>query len=598
MVFMIIRPKLWIIAAVALAISAVSMIPAALAANVASVRLRGTPPAAEDLAEAGATSTLAPSSSMAMRVVMALRNQSELTQLLAEQQDPSSSEYHQWLTPEEFTARFGPTPEKLAQVSAWLKQQGFNVISADASSRLVRFTGTAAQAATAFQTSFAATPDGRYHANLVSPAVPANLAGLIQSVEGLDNLYGAYMTPQPEVTISGGSKKNAFGPPDMYSFYDESPLLNDSPAIDGNGADCIALPEYSDFDDASVNVFNSAFSAYGLTQLTDGSTLVRVAVDGTSSIVSDGYFEALLDVEYAHTAAPGTPIRVYIIGNDASTVAAGFLDAVQQAVTDDACGSISLSISVCSNNTSDEDALATSADAIYQEAAAQGQTIFAATGDDGAAGVKFNARKGTCVAAKTRTVLETAASQYVTAVGGTESAPTYDSNGIATGHATESVWHETKYGAGGGGKSKVFSKPSYQNGVTPKDKKRDLPDISLLAAVITPGYVVGENLDNGDGPQVYCCGGGTSFAAPYWAGIASLIEQLKGGGLDGRLGALNTDLYSLAESNAAGNGILDVTKGSNGWNGVAGYSAKKGYDQATGWGTPDILLFVQAYTGP
>jgi kumamolisin len=119
-----------------------------------------------------------------MRVVMALRNQAELTQLLADLQDPASSDYHHWITPDEFTARFGPTPEDLAQVSAWLTQEGFTVISASASDRLVRFTGSAGQAENAFQTSFAATPDGHYFANLATPAVPANLAGLIQSIVG------------------------------------------------------------------------------------------------------------------------------------------------------------------------------------------------------------------------------------------------------------------------------------------------------------------------------------------------------------------------------------------------------------------------------
>jgi hypothetical protein len=72
-----------------------------------------------------------------------------------------------------------------------------------------------------------------------------------------------------------------------------------------------------------------------------------------------------------------------------------------------------------------------------------------------------------------------------------------------------------------------------------------------------------------------------------------LMEQLNGG----RLGALNTNLYSLASSNAAANGIRDVTKGNNGFNGVKGFTAKPGYDQATGWGTPDINTFAHAYTG-
>jgi subtilase family serine protease len=595
---MVVRPKPWMFTAGLLI--GITLSAAAFCADSASVRLPGNPPAAEDLVAAGATSALAPARNLSMRVVMALRNQAELTQLLADQQDPSSPEYHHWLTPDEFTARFGPTPDDLAQVSAWLTQQGFTVTSASSSDRFVRFTGSAGQASAAFQTSFAATPDGHYFANVARPAVPASLTGLIQSIVGLDNLHGlgATPTPQPEYKITGaGSKKYAFGPADMYSFYDESPLLDDSNGtIDGSGADCIAVDEWSDFDDASVAKFNSTF---GLSALTDGSTLVHVAVDGASSVISGDEFEALLDIEYSHTAAPGTPIRVYIASPDVA-VTDGFLDTLQQAVTDNLCGSISLSIFVCSADSSDAADLATSADTIYQQAASQGQTVFTAAGDDGSVGVTFNTKKG-CIAAKTQSVIETAASPNITSVGGTQATPKYNKKGtnagIATGHSTESVWNEPKYGVGGGGKSAVFAKPTYQTGVTPSDNARDIPDISLLASVLSPGYLFGMNLDNGEGPQVYCCGGGTSFASPYWAGIAALMEQMNGGGSDGRLGPINTELYSLASSNAAKYGILDVTNGKNGFKGVKGFKAVPGYDQATGWGTPDINTFTHAYTG-
>ncbi|HEX4211613.1 MAG TPA: S53 family peptidase, partial [Candidatus Binataceae bacterium] len=339
-------------------------------------------------------------------------------------------------------------------------------------------------------------------------------------------------------------------------------------------------PEFSDFDDQSVAAFNGTF---GLPALTDGTTLVRVPVDGPSSINGNAEFEALLDVQYSHAAAPQTPIRVYIASSsDPANLA--FLDSVQKAVKENLCGSISLSIGVCPSDAT----TATAADTIYQQAAAQGQTVFAASGDDGAAALTVSS-KG-CVASKVRGVVETAASPNVTAVGGTQSKPKYDkATRVASGPAAEVVWHEAK-GATGGGVSVVFPKPSYQDGVTPSDNARDLPDIALLAAIQTPGYFVGVN------GLVQCCGGGTSFASPYWAGIDALMEQLEGGGAAGRLGALNTLLYSLASSNAAANGIRDVIKGNNGFNGVKGFTALKGYDQVTGWGTPDINTFAHAFT--
>jgi subtilase family serine protease len=176
--------------------------------------------------------------------------------------------------------------------------------------------------------------------------------------------------------------KKAFGPPDMYEFYGETPLLTGG--IDGttSAGDCIALAEYSDFDEGSVDAFNSTFD---LPTLTDGGNLNRVAVDGPPFVMAGANVETLLDIEYSHTAAPGAPIMVYIATDEPAEF--GFLDTIQQAVTDNKCGTISLSIGVCPSN---DATVAQDADSIYQQAAAQGQTVFAAAGDDGAAGITVN----------------------------------------------------------------------------------------------------------------------------------------------------------------------------------------------------------------
>jgi subtilase family serine protease len=199
----------------------------------------------------------------------------------------------------------------------------------------------------------------------------------------------------------------------------------------------------------------------------------------------------------------------------------------------------------------------------------------------------LNARNTACVAGRSRAVTESSASPNIVSVGGTQFIPKYDkTTGIDVGWVPESVWHEAA-GAGGGGASVVFSKPAYQNGMTPSDNARDVPDVSLAAAISHPGYLVGVD------DEVECCAGGTSFASPYWAGIAALMEQLNGG----RLGALNTQLYSLASSDSVGNGVRGVTKGINSFHGVRGFKAVPGYNQATGWGTPDINTFAHQFTG-
>src|SRR5580704_11588323 len=167
------------------------------AAQSSTVRLANNHPSAETMATVEATSSLASSTNLSMRVVLALRNQSDLT------------------------------------------QQGFKVTSANASNRTIGFTGSAAQAAAAFKVTFAASSDGRQFGNLQSPSIPQGISPLIQSIQGLDNLKARAVTPQPDVKVT--KFKKAFGPPDMYEFYDETPLLTSG--IDGttSAGDCIAL---------------------------------------------------------------------------------------------------------------------------------------------------------------------------------------------------------------------------------------------------------------------------------------------------------------------------------------------------------------------
>jgi len=547
----------------------------ALASGAVSVRIANNKPSAETMASLGTTAPLPPATALMMRAVIAPQNQSALDQLIADQQNPTSPEYHLWLAPGEFTRRFGPTSDQLALVSKWLVSQGFTVTSSSAADRAVRFTGSASQAASAFNVRLAAASDGKHFGNLDAPAIPANLARLIQSIQGLDNLHALAAKPYPEVLVT--KTKHAFGPQDLYSFYDENTLLDDG--VNGTGADCIALIEFSDYDNVSIEAFDNFFRL-------PAPDVTTITVDGSGSFDSSEEIETLLDLEYAHAAAPEAPISIYVAGAEASTTGA-LLDPLQQAVTDDACGSISLSIFICPG---EDSSLAQSADSVYQQAATQGQTVFSASGDDGAAAVVFNTKEG-CVASNKRGVIETAASPNITSVGGTEVKPKYDkSSGIViAGSAAETVWHES-IGASGGGASQVFGKPAYQNGLTPNDNARDIPDVSLLAAAKTPGYVYGYE------GKLFCCAGGTSFASPYWAGITTLMEQVKGGGDSGRLGPLNTELYSLASSGVSANGLRDVTKGNNGFHGAKGYKASAGYDQTNGWGTPDIAELVSALT--
>jgi subtilase family serine protease len=567
---------------------ALSIVPArpAMAGDAATILESNHPDEAADIA--GQTNA-SPTAPLEMRLTMALRNRAELTRLLADQQDPASPDYHRWLTPDQFAARFGPTDADLARVARWLKKKGFTIKSADASTREITFTGSVAQAQTGFAVKIAATCDGRNYANTTDPAVPADLAPLIESIDGLDNMLHS----QPAVTRvskrdASASSPNfdngqgeAFGPADLYTFYDETPLLNDG--INGSGGGCIAVIEDSNLDDAAAAAFNTQFDLPALT----ASNFQVVLVDGSDPGLNQDQTETMVDVNYSHSIAPGSDIRIYL-GNQNRSKSSAILDAIQAAVMEKngPCSAISISFSFCGGSKG----FYKTQSNLFEQATAQGRSVFVATGDLGAAGLKFNAHQGTCAPATTKGINELAGSPNVTAIGGTEFTPQFDGDGNDVGFVPESVWNDGS-GATGGGASKVFKKPAFQKGVFKKDKKRDIPDISFAASADTPGFFLGGRAGNGN-PAVVCCVGGTSVGAPAWAGISQLMSQQNGN----LVGNLNTRIYQLgAEANGAATGIRDVTSGNNSFNGVAGFSAGPGYDKATGWGTVDLGLFVPAF---
>src|ERR1019366_6810302 len=417
--------------------------------------------AAEVVGEAAASA----SQPLAMHLTMALRNRAELTRLLADQQNPASPQYHRWLTPDEFTGRFGPTDAELARVARWLKKKGFTVKSADASTREVSFTGTVAQAENVFAVKIAATADGRLYSNTADPAVPAELAPLIESINGLDNLLhskpAVHRVPKrdssahsPDAIVNGTGP--AFGPADIHTFYDETPLLN--AGIDGSGTGCIAVVEDSNIDEDAANAFNSQF---GLPALATGVNFNIVLVDGTDPGQTADEDETMVDVNYSHTVAPGSSIRIYL-GDQNTTKSSAILDAIHAAVREknSRCSAISISFGFCGGSKG----FYRTQNGFFKQAASQGQSVFVATGDIGAAGLRFSAKQGACVPTTTTNVSELAASPYVTAVGGTEFTPDYDSNGEDVGFVPETVWNDGSYAAGGG-ESKVFKRPAFQKGL-------------------------------------------------------------------------------------------------------------------------------------
>ena len=540
-----------------------------------------------------------------MQMYLAPRNQAKLNRLLAKQQDPSAPEYHRWLSPTEYERRFGPTQGDVDDVTHWLKRKGFSVTFASASQERVAFEGEVATVQGAFRVKIAGSRDHAYFANTSDPLVPSSLAPKISYIAGLDNLNATTMhTKITDPNNNGGVEGNHFGPTDVWIYHNEKPLLD--AGCDGRGQ-CIAALEGSDVDQASLADFNTVF---GLPQFTLGDNYDVVYPDGPPGIAppignspAHAYSEALVDIEYAHGLAPAAQIVLYA-GDYPNLRTQGLVDTLKAATADNRCGIITISWAQCGKPKSFFRML----DASYRRGAAQGQSILVATGDVGvAAPTLFDRRTGGCQRPPRPGIEENAGSPNVTAVGATEIRGAHydaDGNNTGVGDPAEEVWYFSIQNfiqeASTGGVSVIFKKPRYQRGINSvKFRKRAVPDICLGGGTFAfPGFW--ECLDFGlyqdgisSGPNC-TVGGGTSVAAPQWAGVLACVQQRKGR----RVGNINPQLYAMAKANLgnlAAVGIRDVTVGNNGYFPLTGYDAGPGYDLASGWGSVDIAQFVDAF---
>jgi pseudomonalisin len=513
---------------------------------------------------------------LSMSITLRLRHGDELESLIAAQQRPGAPEYHRWLSPEEFTARFGPDPQDYAGVAEWLEQQGFEVHRWPTRVRL-DFTGPVAAVERAFRVRM-----NRYRhrgrrvlANADAPQLPAQLNANIAFVR-----LNTIPLAQPLVRILGSQGTlETMSPRDLYRAYNVQPVLDRG--IDGSGQ-TIAVVARSDFDNSDVVGFQQQFgtAVRAPVKVFPGSNPGIGAPQGVCKGIQDRQKflqctqgeegEVLLDVQWAGALAPGASVLVDIAGSD---IDASLMDVVTHHPE---ASVITVSFGACERL--DQTSLHLFAP-VYAQAAAQGQTVLVATGDDGADG---------CADGKGASVNLLASDPNVTAVGGTALDPGFDAQGDATGYVSESVWNDAS-GASGGGRSTLVGKPTYQTAPgVPDDGGRDQPDVALLASPTTPGYVIVI------GGQLVVVGG-TSVAAPAWAGIVALLNQAAQ--TDGS-GALNYALYPLGKRQYAEGGpavFHDVTTGNISFNRVTGAAATVGYDLTTGLGTPNVDLLIRAF---
>jgi len=504
------------------------------------------------------------------------RNQAELNALLSNQSDPHSPLYHRYLTPQQFADEFGPTAQQQQQVVDYLHQQGFSVTNVAPNGLLIDARGTVAQAQAAFQVAINTYQSGTrsFYANASPPTIPASVSSLIVSIGGLDNsvqmrpLYQlAGHKPKPRQlgkrsSLAPRATQSGYGPTELTGAYDSTPLQQ--AGIQGNNQ-TVAVFELDGYQSSDITQYLQNYSL-------GSPSISNVLVDGFNGAAGAGAIEVDLDIEVVAAMAPKATQIVYEGPNSTQ----GVNDTYNKIVTDNKAQITTISWGECESATGNAELQ--TRDNIFKQGAAQGITMFAAAGDSGA----YDCNDTNLA------VDSPAGDPYITGVGGTN----LQLNGSA--YSSESVWSNAsdtqrspQGSGGGGGISSLFTQPSWQTGPGVKNQysngNREVPDVSADADPAT-GYAVYCTVSAaGCQSSGWITVGGTSAAAPLWAGsTATINEYLQKQGKSG-VGFISPTLYSLANSQQQFSPFHDVTSGTNLF-----YPATAGYDEASGIGSPDI----------
>jgi len=502
-----------------------------------------------------------PKLSLDLTVGLTLRNQAELDNLLIAQQDPPSPLYHRWLTPQEFTDRFAPTQNDYDATIEWLHQQNFSITGTWPNRLLVNARASVAKVDKAFGTSITHYDhDGKkVFAPSNNPSIPTSLAHIVTSIGGLDDLsiLRPHLSNKPHASTKPNlilGSTTLFGPKDLHVAHNFSPLFN--LGLNGTGQK-IAIATAFTYKISDINKFESVS---GL-PVSPSSRFQNFFPTGRTAQLNQ---ETTLDVEWASSMAPGSTIQVV---SAKSAALSNFTTVYNYIVTNlSNTHTVSTSWGLC--ETLMPAAVMTTNHAIFSQGAAQGQSWFAASGDNGSQD---------CGTSSTLPAVDfPASSPSITAVGGTNLTVAVDTANNTIGYGSETAWS-----GAGGGKSNAFSKPYYQATSTPPDGKRSVPDVALEAGP-TPGNLM---VYNGKYYRIW----GTSVAAPQWAGLFAIANQKVGGA---GLGIANPRIYTLG---TLANGYHDVTSGCNSTSTTPGFCASVGYDQVTGWGSYNAYDFVMSY---
>ena len=515
--------------------------------------------------QAALVGSLPATQKMRLTIVLPLRNQAALTSLLSRLYDPQSPDYRKFLSVSQFTEEFGPTVEDYQTAVNFAQANGFTVTDRPVNRLIVPINGTVAQVEKAFHVRMNVyqhpTEQRTFFSPDREPSLDLNVA--VAHIAGLNN----YSIPRPMVETNNANQSIAnvtgSGPGGSYLGSDMRAAYYGGATLTGNGQ-AVGILEFAGYRLSDVNeTFSNAGQSYNV-------PINNVLLNGATIEAGSDDSEEVLDIVQAIGMAPGlSQVRVYI-GNSGQDA-----DIFNAMATDNIAKQLSVSWGW-------EPQDVTSDDGIFEELAAQGQSLFVASGDDGAFDTAISP------------YFFPTEDAYVTAVGATH----LTTNGAAGLWVSESAWNSYGHGSGGGISPDNVSIPSWQAGVANSSNGgsttfRNLPDVAM----------------EGDYDNYYCSMGacadgaaGTSFAAPRWAGFMALINQQAveaGSAPNGGIGFINPAIYSIGLGSSYGSEMHDAIGGNNDTDGQpAWYSAVTGYDLVTGWGSPNGQYLIDALAGP
>ncbi len=463
--------------------------------------------------------------------------QKAIDQLLAQQQDPHSPLYHQWITPEQYADQFGLSSNDVAKITTWLTSQGFTVIKVARSRNLIAFSGTAGQAEYAFHTAIHNfRVDGESHfSNTTAPSIPTALSGIVGSFGGLNNFRPHPMIARPTSAKTGArpfyydstTQSQFLAPADFATIYDVNALY--TAGINGSGQ-TLAVIGQTDVYLADLVDFRNGFSLPSIsgcsttngliTSCDPGSTYLQyVLVNGDPGSPSLGdLIEADLDLEWSGAVASSAQL-IYVNAPDPN--GNGVWDAWHAAVTDNTAPVITMSYGLCELGENDNGAFATD-EALLKQANMQGITFMNSSGDQGAAGCDPPQNNPNEVYATLGLAVSyPASSPEVTGVGGTMiPLGEYDSTywnitgtvgGSALGYIPENGWNDAaEIGAF------CAANPSNGNcgGISNQQTAQAAFGMSASGGGPSNCYTVDRNFD---------CSGG--FTQPAWQSKISISGQ-------------------------------------------------------------------------